>query len=249
MTGCVRRSLVLQVSSASSSMVAQASSTAPAGAVVAQRGGEAEAAQEVEGGLHERACARAGLVDPEQLHGLPVGLATDAPLQRRDRRCSSASVRAATHSSSAAKNTGETKCAASTSSTARVRGLPRGNVAARSNMSSRRRSPRCSTAATTRSFLLGKWCSWAPRDTPARLTPASWRCPTSRARPGTRPSPPAAAGASRECAAPAGRGRPSAVVTRQHGPFKQTVKPACLSPAPAGSWPRRRRRRRCCAGW
>ena len=31
-----------------------------------------------------------------------------------------------------------------------------------------RTSVRCSTAATTRSLLVGKWCSWAPRLTPAR---------------------------------------------------------------------------------
>ena len=41
-------------------------------------------------------------------------------------------------------------------------------AAAASRSSSPRSSLRCSTAATTRSFLVGKWCSWAPRLTPAR---------------------------------------------------------------------------------
>jgi len=31
-----------------------------------------------------------------------------------------------------------------------------------------RRARRCSTAARTRSFLCGKWCTCAPRETPAR---------------------------------------------------------------------------------
>ncbi|VXC45847.1 hypothetical protein AERO9AM_70375 [Aeromicrobium sp. 9AM] len=91
---------------------------------------------------------------------------------RRSRGATSArrvaSVRAATHSSSAAKKTGETNCWLRISSTARVRPVS-GSSAAAARMSSRRRSVRCPTAATTRSCLLGKWCSCAPRLTPARL--------------------------------------------------------------------------------
>ena len=43
---------------------------------------------------------------------------------------------------------------------------------AKSAIFSRSSAPRicvtCSTAATTRAFFVGKWCSWAPRETPAR---------------------------------------------------------------------------------
>ena len=45
---------------------------------------------------------------------------------------------------------------------------PRGSRPAAGPSSAPRSSVRCSTAATTRSFLVGKWCSWAPRETPAR---------------------------------------------------------------------------------
>ena len=65
-------------------------------------------------------------------------------------------------------NTGEVKWSANISSTARVRRLPAGSRRAASRSSSPRTSLRCSTAARTRSFLVGKWCSWAPRLTPAR---------------------------------------------------------------------------------
>ena len=95
----------------------------------------------------------------------------------RPTRCSSgttasrsaSSVRAATQSSSAAVKTGEVKWSASSSSTARVRRAPRGSRrSAAAASSAPRTSVTCSTAATTRSFLVGKWCSCAPRDTPAR---------------------------------------------------------------------------------
>ena len=94
----------------------------------------------------------------------------------RPTRCSSGataasrvgSVRAATHSSRAAVNTGEAKWSPSICSTARVRRGPVGSACAAAASSAPRTSVRCSTAATTRSFLVGKWCSWAPRETPAR---------------------------------------------------------------------------------
>ena len=94
----------------------------------------------------------------------------------RPTRCSSgataasraASVRAATQSSSAAVKTGEVKWSPSICSTARVRAARVGRSAAAAASSAPRTSVRCSTAATTRSFLVGKWCSWAPRLTPAR---------------------------------------------------------------------------------
>ena len=78
------------------------------------------------------------------------------------------SVRAATQSSRAAVKTGAVKWSASICSTARVRRRPVGSAAAAAASSAPRTSVRCSTAATTRSFLVGKWCSWAPRLTPAR---------------------------------------------------------------------------------
>ena len=77
-------------------------------------------------------------------------------------------MRAATHSSSAALKTGEAKWSPSICSTARVCRGPSGSAAAAAASSAPRFSVRCSTAATTRSFLVGKWCSWAPRLTPAR---------------------------------------------------------------------------------
>ena len=52
--------------------------------VVGDRGREAEAADQVEGRLHELAHARLLLVGAEQLDGQPVGLAPDALLERRD---------------------------------------------------------------------------------------------------------------------------------------------------------------------
>ena len=64
-----------------------------AAGVVGDRVGQAEAADQVEGGLHELAHARPRLVGAEQLDGQPVGLAADPLLQRRDggqqrrRRC------------------------------------------------------------------------------------------------------------------------------------------------------------------
>ena len=79
-----------------------------AAGVVGDRVGQAEAADQVEGGLHELADARPRLVGAEQLDGHPVGLAADLLLERRRRRrAAPASVRAATHSSRAAVNTGD----------------------------------------------------------------------------------------------------------------------------------------------
>ena len=43
-----------------------------------------------------------------------------------------------------------------------------GSLSREAFSSTPRTSVMCSTAATTRSFLVGKWCSWAPRLTPAR---------------------------------------------------------------------------------
>ena len=64
--------------------------------------------------------------------------------------------------------TGEEKWSPSMASTARVRRRPLGSLSTAAATSAPRISVRCSTAATTRSFLVGKWCSWAPRETPAR---------------------------------------------------------------------------------
>ena len=58
---------------------------AAAGAVVADGVGQPEAADQVEGGLDELAGAGAGLVDAEQLDGVPVHLAAEPLLERRDR--------------------------------------------------------------------------------------------------------------------------------------------------------------------
>ena len=77
-------------------------------------------------------------------------------------------MRAATHSSSAAVKTGEVKWSPSTCSTARVRCGPVGRFSAAAASSAPRTSVTCWTAATTRSCLVGKWCSCAPRLTPAR---------------------------------------------------------------------------------
>ena len=59
----------------------------------------------------------------------------------------------------AALNTSLVKWSASISSTARVRRRPRGSFSAAAASSAPRFSVRCSTAATTRAFLVGKWCS------------------------------------------------------------------------------------------
>ena len=91
---------------------------------------------------------------------------------------------------------------------------PRGCAAARaagaaaaSRSSAPRTSVRCSTAATTRSFLVGKWCSCAPRLTPARSETSVVDVPREAALDqAARPSPRAAAPASRGCAPPAARG-------------------------------------------
>ena len=104
---------------------------AAAGGVVGDRVGQPEAADQVEGGLHQLAHAGPRLVDAEQLDGEPVRLAADPLLERRrPPRSRAASVRAATQSSSAAVNTGEVKWSASISSTARVRRRPVGSSAA-----------------------------------------------------------------------------------------------------------------------
>ena len=58
---------------------------APAAGVVGDGGGQAEAAHQVEGRLHELADAGPGLVDAERLDREPVGLAADPLLERRDR--------------------------------------------------------------------------------------------------------------------------------------------------------------------
>ena len=69
---------------------------------------------------------------------------------------SSGSVRAATHTSSAATNSGPVNAAASTSITRSTRqSSDRGTVAASSRISAARRSQRCSTAARTNAARVG----------------------------------------------------------------------------------------------
>ncbi len=77
-------------------------------------------------------------------------------------------MRAATQSSRAAVKTGEVKWSPSIFSTARVRRAPLGSLDAAAASSAPRTAVRWSTAASTRSFFVGKWCSCAPRLTPAR---------------------------------------------------------------------------------
>ena len=134
------------------------------------RVGQAEAADQVEGGLHQLAYAGHRLVHAERLDESAGGW-PDRVLRSSSTTasCSAASLRAATHSSRAASKMSLENCSPRTCTTASdpvrsVRQLPRG----RRGAPRRGTSARCSTAAMTRSFFVGKWCSWAPRLTPAR---------------------------------------------------------------------------------
>ena len=127
--------------------------------VVGDGRGQPEPAHQVERRLHQLAYAGRDSSTPSA--------STVSRWVSRPTRCSSgataasraSSVRAATHSSSAAVKTGELKWSPSTRTTARVRSVPRGTAPSVSASSAPRSSVRCSTAARTRSFLVGKWWS------------------------------------------------------------------------------------------
>ena len=84
-------------------------------------------------------------------------------------RCRSGSVRAATNSSSWARETGPLKISQSRSSSTAY--CPAGSSATSSGLatsSATSASVRWLSAWTTRSALVAKWWAWAPRVTPAR---------------------------------------------------------------------------------
>ena len=78
-------------------------------------------------------------------------------------------VRAAMNSSRLAQESGVSNIDHSRSIDAETRSTPAGSEAKRARNSAMRRSWQCWIAAVTSSSLLGKWCSCAPRDTPARF--------------------------------------------------------------------------------
>ena len=164
--------------------------------VVGDRVGQAEPADQVEGGLHELADPGPRLVDAEQLDGA-AGASRGRPAAPAGRRRPAAPGRCGPRPTARGRRRrpGAVKWSPSISSTARVRRGPRRQLRPPRRAARRRaRSVRCSTAATTRSFLVGKWCSWAPAADPGPLARPAWSTyRSSRARPGTRRSRPAAA--------------------------------------------------------
>ncbi len=141
----------------------------PAAPVVGDRVGQPEPADQVEGGLHQLAHAGPRLVGAEQLDGHPVRLAADLLLQRRDLG-QQGRVGAGRHPE--LERGGEDRRGEVVAEHLQHRAGPlrSGRQALAPPPRARRRAPRsgAATAATTRSCLVGKWCSWAPRLTPAR---------------------------------------------------------------------------------
>ena len=188
--------------------------------------GQAEPADQVEGGLDELAHAGPGLVGAEQVDGHPVGLATDLLLQRGHGGRRVASVRAATHSSSAAMKTGDAKWSPSIRSTSRVRCGAVGYGGGSGRELGAADLGQVLDRGDHQVVLGREVVQLRPARHPGPLADQRRRgAARTRARPGTRWWRPSAARASRATAPPAARAPWSPPA---HAPVVQTNSQACL---------------------
>ena len=199
---------------------------APAG-VVADRVGEAEAADQVEGGLDELADPGPRLVGAEQLDGEPVHLAADPLLQRADRG-QQGGVGAGRDPQ--LEGGGEDRAGEVVGEHLQHRpGASRpGRQRWRPRRPARRRAPRSGARPRPRPgrSWSGSGAAGRPGSRPRAARPAWSTYRRSRARPGTRPSPRAAAPASARVRSSCGT-RTSRLAGHLASipPHQQTVKP------------------------